>query len=113
MESIPGIFLIPDSTVTALQLPDLPRNSVITLSQARNAHCFAISSFIRNARRSGSGSSKDVSGDQTLKDLLIVGCRKKVVVYGSERPGLKDPYVRLPHHRSTALMSGIAAKSFP
>jgi len=82
-------------------LPDLPKSSTTILSQARNAHTFAITPFTSTLAKKKSQanlnieeSAKDVEDDEKVtKDLLVVGCRKKVVVYGAGRGGLKDAWV--------------------
>lgn len=78
--------LIPDTVVTLYPL-DFGKGS-LALSAARYAHAFATSSYSSNK------ASKDGNGPSTVRrDLLVVGCRKKVVLYGAGKT-FKDPWVR-------------------
>lgn len=68
----------------------------MTLSQARTAHCFEIASYTATVKpkKSKTDPSAPVGPDtQVKRDLLVVGCRKKVVVYGLGRGGIKDGVV--------------------
>ena len=82
--------------VILYSLPDLARSSATTLSQARNAHTFAVTTYTPIASKKGQADlSKGDGGEaeKVTKDLLVVGCRKKVVVYGAGRGGLKEAWV--------------------
>lgn len=74
---------------------------MITLTQARYAHSFAITSYTAAITKKpnkgetiNEGSKAQDGITETVKrDLLVVGCRKKVLVYGAGRSGLKDAWV--------------------
>ena len=79
----------------------------MVLGQARTAHCFDIASYTTTSKvkPAKGGAKESQSQPETTKikrDMLIVGCRKKVVVYGLGRSGFKDglvslcPYTRRP-----------------
>ncbi|WVO14728.1 hypothetical protein L204_102366 [Cryptococcus depauperatus] len=71
------LVVLSDATVTLYDLDSLEK-STITLLQARTVYSFATVVYRRLER---------------LCDLLVVGCRKKVVVYGAGRDGLKEGWV--------------------
>ena len=75
-----------DTIVTVWPLPELSK-ALITLTAARTAHAFGIHSYLpaKNAK-----STPDSEPQQT--DLLVVGCRKKVVIYGAGKT-FKDHWV--------------------
>lgn len=76
-------------TVVTLYPLDFGKGS-LALSAARYAHTFATSSY------SSTKSIKDANGSGGLirRDLLVIGCRKKVVLYGAGKT-FKDPWVGL------------------
>lgn len=85
--------LILDTVVSLYTLPDIGKPTL--LSAARNAHAFAISSYQYesprpNKAKGDAGSSEP--GEKQKRDLVVVGCRKKVVVYGAGKT-LNDPWV--------------------
>ncbi|ORX35229.1 hypothetical protein BD324DRAFT_642956 [Kockovaella imperatae] len=88
------IVVISDSTVTLYSLDELRQIKVLTL--ARYAHCFAIAS---NATGTG--------------DVLFVGCRKKIVVFGAGRGGFKEAWdLSLPHSpRHVVLSSSLSPRT--
>jgi hypothetical protein len=70
----------------------MSKKGIISLSQARTAHCFEIASFTATLK---SKNSKNDPGNtetesQVKRDMLVVGCRKKVVVYVTGKRGIKD-----------------------
>nr|ODN85587.1 hypothetical protein L203_04837 [Cryptococcus depauperatus CBS 7841] len=76
------LVVLSDATVTLYDLDSLEK-STITLLQARTVYSFATVVYRRLER---------------LCDLLVVGCRKKVVVYGAGRDGLKEGWeLAIPH----------------
>ncbi|KAK8861657.1 hypothetical protein IAR55_002480 [Kwoniella newhampshirensis] len=87
------LVVLSDSTVTLYPLPHLGKTGTSTLSQARSAHTFAVTSYSPSK-----GKNFDSDGGEGTRDLLLVGCRKKVVVYGAGKQGFKDPWeLALPH----------------
>jgi hypothetical protein len=85
--------LIVDTVVSLYALPDIGKPTL--LSAARNAHAFAISAFQYEAPRSKkakSGAESSEVGEKKKRDLVVIGCRKKVVVYGAGK-SLTDPWV--------------------
>ena len=95
--------------MTLHSLPDLPNKGIVTLSQARTAHCFEIASYTTTlkTKKSKSDLTSNTEGEtQVKRDLLVVGCRKKVVVYGS-RGGIKDGFeLALAHSPRTIIIQG-------
>ncbi|KAK4684616.1 Vam6/Vps39-like protein vacuolar protein sorting-associated protein 39, partial [Tremellales sp. Uapishka_1] len=99
-------FNIPwtDSLVTLFPLADLAKPAPTVLPQARNAHAFAITSYVsstpsrkksRNDLKTGKSNADETpSPTKEIRDLMIVGCRKKVVVYGAGKGGIKEGWVR-------------------
>jgi hypothetical protein len=80
--------------ITLYSLPDLPKSSANVLSQARNAHTFAITSYTATiSKKKSQADLKSGEGKKIRRDLLVVACRKKVVVYGAGRGGLKEGWV--------------------
>ena len=65
---------------------------IITLTAAKTAHTFAITAYTPST----SGKGEITAGQESRKDLIVVGCRKKVVVYGAGKT-LRDPWVCHPH----------------
>lgn len=98
-QTLPSISvskLIPDTVVSLYTLPDVGKPTL--LSAARNAHAFAVSSFQYEATRSKKAKSEaesNIAGAKQKRDLVVVGCRKKVVVYGAGK-ALTDPWVSYP-----------------
>ncbi|ORY29789.1 hypothetical protein BCR39DRAFT_588162 [Naematelia encephala] len=91
------LAVLSDSVVTLYSLSDLGKAGGSILSQARNAHAFAITSYTPSfARRKPA--TDDTQVGEVRKDLLVVGCRKKVVVFGAGKGGLKEAWeLNLPH----------------
>lgn len=84
----------PDSVVTTHTLPDFPKTGTTVLAQARYAHSFAITSFSASPRKkTKDAAAEDVAMEKVRRDLLVVGCRKKVVVLGAGKGGMKDAWV--------------------
>jgi hypothetical protein len=70
------------------------------LSQARNAHTLTVTSFDPSAAKGKRSVSIEpplpgARGTEAKEqwDLLVIGCRKKVVVFGGGINGLKDAWV--------------------
>ena len=89
-----------DSAITLHPLNDIGRGSTAPLTQARNAHCFGITDYTGSApakRRPKDGddaiSSRTGTPSHVPRDLLVVGCRKKVVLYGAGKSGLREAWV--------------------
>ncbi|WRT65779.1 uncharacterized protein IL334_002728 [Kwoniella shivajii] len=92
LEESKQLIVLSDTIVTLYSLPDLPKKGSIVLSQARSAHCFASTSYPVKGKKT------DTSDGNLTKELLVVGCRKKVVVYGAGKGGLKEGWEsNLPH----------------
>lgn len=69
------------------------KKAIVSLSQARTAHCFEIASYTATlkSKNGKNDSNADSEGESQVKrDMLVVGCRKKVVVYGTGKSGIKD-----------------------
>nr|XP_018264809.1 uncharacterized protein I303_02989 [Kwoniella dejecticola CBS 10117]OBR86967.1 hypothetical protein I303_02989 [Kwoniella dejecticola CBS 10117] len=104
------IIILSDTVVTLYSLPDLPKKSSIVLNQARSAHCFAHTTYLPK----GLKKSSDSTLDNGMKDLLVVGCRKKVVVYGTGKGGLKEGWeLNLPHSPRTIIFPSPPSTSLP
>ncbi|WVQ65020.1 uncharacterized protein L199_003190 [Kwoniella botswanensis] len=87
------LIILSDTVVTLYSLPDIPKKGSIALNQARSAHCFANTVYTTSK-----GKKADSDGKNELRELLVVGCRKKVVVYGAGKEGLKEGWeLNLPH----------------
>lgn len=83
--------------MSAYTLSDLSAKPRV-LSQAKNAHSFSISTYDpAQAKGKGKSGSEAVKGGEEV-DFLIIGCRKKVVVYPRINPGFKglECWVRRP-----------------
>lgn len=80
-----------DSTVTLHSPPDMSKKAIVSLSQARTAHCFEIASCTATLKKNSKNGPPDSEAENAVKrDMLVVGCRKKVVVYGTGKSGIKD-----------------------
>jgi hypothetical protein len=85
-----------DSTVTLYTLPDFGKTGTMVLSHARNAHGFAITTYTAlPSKKKGADPGLDIPVEQVLRDILVVGCRKKVVVFGAGKGGIKEAWVYL------------------
>ena len=84
--------IVPDSTVSLYTLDELAKPRV--LSQARSARTFAV-------------------GSNGSQDILVVGCRKKVVVYGAGKGRIKEAWVRVLLELSTRVADGNQELSLP
>lgn len=85
-----------DATVTLHTLPDMAKSGTTTLAQARTAHCFDIASYTSALKSKASGPDVGSGNGESKKvkqDVLVVGCRKKVVVYGMGKKGFKEGLV--------------------
>ncbi|WVQ77396.1 hypothetical protein IAR50_007081 [Cryptococcus sp. DSM 104548] len=83
------LAVLSDSVVTLYSLPDLTK-SAPTLSQARTVHAFSITTYTPKRPKDGP--------PQEQRDVLVVGCRKKVVVYGAGARGLNEAWeLSIPH----------------
>lgn len=82
-------------TVYPLESPSTSKGKVT--GQARNAHTFAIVQYdpsTSKGKRSQDGASAKVAASaEGLAEMVIIGCRKKVVVLSGIRPGFKDAWV--------------------
>lgn len=85
-----------DSLVTLYPLAELATAKGRALTQARNAHAFAITSYDPSSVKGKRNEGSDGGGMSELRDLLVIGCRKKVVVIGGGKNGLKDSWVSSP-----------------
>jgi len=78
-------------------IPNLAKNGTtgFVLIQARSAHTFAITSYTPALTRKTTSQIdlRKEDEERKRKDVLVVGCRKKVVVYGVGRGGFKDGWV--------------------
>lgn len=71
--------LTPDSSVTLYKLEHpTAKGSSITLSQARYAQAFGVTTYLAPQPSDG-----DSTPTKVQRDLLVIGCSKKVVVYGA------------------------------
>lgn len=69
----------------------MSKKGIVSLSQARTAHCFEIASFTATLRPKNSKDEPNQDDESKIKrDMLVVGCRKKVVVYRTGKGGMKD-----------------------
>jgi hypothetical protein len=69
----------------------MTKKAIISLSQARTAHCFEIASYTATVKKNSKNDPNDSEVESQVKrDMLVVGCRKKVVVYGTGKSGIKD-----------------------
>ncbi|WWD16424.1 hypothetical protein CI109_100850 [Kwoniella shandongensis] len=104
------LVVLSDSIITVYPLPHLGKTGTSTLPQARSAHTFAITSY--NSKGKNTDANDAIEG---VRDLLVVGCRKKVVIYGAGKQGLKDPLeLALPHSpRHIIFPSAASAVSTP
>jgi len=90
--------LIVDTVVSLYGLPDLGKPTI--LAAARNAHAFAVTSYTPVTKVSKSQNAAVVGGEEAVakasvrRDLIVIGCRKKVLVYGAGK-SIKDPWVRV------------------
>ncbi|TYJ56256.1 hypothetical protein B9479_003101 [Cryptococcus floricola] len=83
------LAVLSDTVVTLYSLPDLTK-SAPTLSQARTVHAFSITTYTPKRRKD--------EPPQEQRDLLVVGCRKKVVVFGAGERGLNEGWeLSIPH----------------
>lgn len=85
-----------DSSITLYNLPELGKTGTMVLAQARTAHCFDVASYTTTVKpKPSKGDLKSSQHESTKvkRDMLIVGCRKKVVVYGLGKSGYKDGFV--------------------
>ncbi|WVR03742.1 hypothetical protein IAU60_000737 [Kwoniella sp. DSM 27419] len=88
------LVVLSDTLVTLYPLSDPSKAKATTLNQARSAHTFATTAFTPRTKKDAANGASDAA----LKDLLVVGCRKKVVVYGAGKAGLKEAWeLNLPH----------------
>lgn len=96
--------IILDTAVTLFALPDFAKAGITNLPQARYAQVFATTTYTLPAPKHTADSSTSVNlADATqTKDLLVIGCRKKVVVYGAGKGGMKDAWVSSPSRRGLA-----------
>jgi len=68
------------------------------LSAARYAHAFAVTSYTPASKVSktqngtASGDAGGVAKVPIRRDLIVIGCRKKVLVYGAAKT-MRDPWV--------------------
>lgn len=87
--------LIADTVVSLYSLPDIGKPSL--LSAARNAHHFAVSAFQYEQPKSKKARGEATPGaeEKQKRDLVVIGCRKKVVVYGAGKT-MTDPWVSVP-----------------
>lgn len=90
------MFAVSDSTVSLYALPEL--SQVTLLSQTRNALVFALNTAIIHMLPDGRmidapGSSNDAKGIPTIVTHLVVGCRKKVVIFTWRDGEAQDPKV--------------------
>ena len=79
--------------VTTHALPDLQKSTVETLTQARTVHAFAITTYTRASSKDKHDVEDSTIRNANKRDLLVIGCRKKVVVYGAGKGGMKDAWV--------------------
>jgi hypothetical protein len=69
----------------------MSKKAIVSLSQARTAHCFEIASYTATVKKNSKNDPNDSEVESQVKrDMLVVGCRKKVVVYGTGKSGIKD-----------------------
>lgn len=83
--------------VTTHTLPDFAKTGATVLPQARYAHSFAITSFTASPKKrtKDAQAAEDIPVEKIRRDLLVVGCRKKVVVFGAGKGGMKDAWVSI------------------
>ncbi|WWC68549.1 uncharacterized protein I206_102478 [Kwoniella pini CBS 10737] len=102
------IIILSDTVVTLYSLPELTKKGSIVLNQARSAHCFA------HTKYSTQGKKGESSTGISSKELLVVGCRKKVVVYGAGKGGLKEGWeLNLPHSPRTIIFPSPPSTGIP
>lgn len=71
----------------------MSKKGIVSLSQARTAHCFEIASYTATLKPKPNNKDDGNRAEderRVERDLLVVGCRKKVVVYGTGKGGIKD-----------------------
>ena len=76
----------------------MAKSGTTTLAQARTAHCFDIASYTTTAKsKAGKDDVGPSSGgnQKVSRGVLVVGCRKKVLVYGLGKKGFKEGLVSL------------------
>ncbi|EIW66424.1 hypothetical protein TREMEDRAFT_70067 [Tremella mesenterica DSM 1558] len=109
------LAVLSESVITLYSLPNLEKGSSSVLAQARSAHCFSITSYasINKTKSLKSVRSEDVGKeDKSVGDVLIVGCRKKVVVYGFGR-GYKEGWELALPHSPRQIVIPFSNPSFP
>ncbi|WVF65869.1 hypothetical protein IAT40_000606 [Kwoniella sp. CBS 6097] len=92
------LVVLSDTLITLYPLTDISKTKATTLTQARAAHTFATTTYAPRRKKSEANGNDDLREPEKPRDLLIVGCRKKVVVFGAGKGGLKDAWeLTLPH----------------
>ncbi|OCF75081.1 hypothetical protein I204_03930 [Kwoniella mangroviensis CBS 8886] len=103
------LIVLSDTVVTLYSLPDLPKKGSIVLNQARSAHCFANTVYTTSK-----GKKADSDAKNAVRELLVVGCRKKVVVYGVGKEGLKEGWeLNLPHSPRNIIFPSPPSSTLP
>lgn len=89
---------VTESTITLYALADFGKTGSLVLAQARTAHCFDIASYATTVKpkpNKGEPDASQLESKKVKRDMLVVGCRKKVVIYGLGKSGFKEGLVSL------------------
>ncbi|WVQ93507.1 hypothetical protein IAU59_000581 [Kwoniella sp. CBS 9459] len=106
------LVVLSDTVVTLYPLDDISKTKATVLTQARSAHTFATTTFAPKRKKSDSGDDTQETGK--ARDLLVVGCRKKVAVFGAGKGGLKDVWeLTLPHSPRHIIFPAAPSTSIP
>ncbi|KAG7444850.1 uncharacterized protein BT62DRAFT_970791 [Guyanagaster necrorhizus] len=79
IRDINSLVVLSEMTTTLFPLPTLSPSTVLT--QAKAAYSFTIHSFTQHFDAEGKPSQPDAKTIPTLFTYLVVGCRRKVVIY--------------------------------
>jgi len=88
----------------------------VSLAQARTAHCFEIAPYTASLKSKGSKNDQNSNGDaenKVQRDMLVVGCRKKVIVYGTGKAGIKDGLELALAHSPRSVVIQFSGASMP
>ncbi|OCF40067.1 hypothetical protein I317_06142 [Kwoniella heveanensis CBS 569] len=108
------LVILSDTLVTLYPLNDISKTKATTLTQARSAHTFATTTFAPRSKKSDTGNDGGDPEPAKPRDLLVVGCRKKVAVFGAGKGGLKDAWeLTLPHSPRHIIFPASPSTSVP
>ncbi|TRM64266.1 hypothetical protein BD626DRAFT_556986 [Schizophyllum amplum] len=100
IKDVNSLAILSDSSVTLLPLPSL--SSPTPLAKAKGALSFAVDTSIRHLQPDGRPADMDAGKSQniipTLVTQLVIGCRRRVVIYSWKDGDAQDPKeLALPH----------------